>query len=155
MQRHEIWRLKYRQRRYLRLADDGVLDRRFKDIINNLMTLTPEGKIGVLPVTEAGVRWMTLFTHVLEEYALRGRGLPVADDAPFVKPTAPDLPRSAKIEIPERGRSLVKLGKSIYMQELYEKGRLRIAPAASYEDPSLNPAIRGRRIESRPFPAGR
>ena len=142
LKQHEIWRLGYRQKRYLIHASDDALDQRFKDVINNLTTLTPKGQVGLLPVTADGVRWMILFTHLLEEYGLRGRGLPTHGDAPFVKPTAPDLPGSAKIEMPGPGRALVKLGKRIHMQELYEKGRIRIAPAASYDDPSLNPAIR-------------
>lgn len=141
IRQHEVWRLEYRQRRYLRLASEDALDQRFRDVFNNLMTLTPEGKVGILPVTEAGVWWMTLFTHLLEEYELRGRGLPVHRDAP-VKPTAPHLPRSAKVEIPEPRRALVKAGKRVYMQELYEKGRLRVAAASSYGDPSLNLALK-------------
>ena len=140
--RHEIWRLGYRRERYLIHASDDALDQRFKDVFNNLLTLTPKGQIGILPMTTDGERWAKLFPHLLEEYKLRERGLPPAGDAPFVKPTAPDLPRSTKIEMPGAGRALIKLGKRIHMQELQEKGRIRIAPAASYDDPSLNPAIR-------------
>ena len=41
----------------------------------------------------------------------------------------------------DRGQALVKLGKRIHMQELCESGRIRIAPARLYSDPSLNYAI--------------
>ena len=142
LQNHEIWRRDYRQTRYLNRASDDTLDQRFKDVFNNLMTLTPKGQVSVLEVTPSNVRWMILFTHLLEEYELRERGLPLHGNAPFVKPTAPDLPASAKIKLPEPGRALIKLGKRTHMQELYERGRIRIAPAASYDDPSLNRAMR-------------
>ena len=141
LQRHEAWRLQYRQKRYLLHASDDALDQRFRDVINNFVTLTPEGKVGVLPVDDVGAWWMTRVTELLEEYELRERRLPIHGDAPFVIPTAPNPPWSAKIRMPEPHRALIKLGKRMHMQELYEKGRIRIAPAASYDDPSLNPAI--------------
>lgn len=143
--RHEVWRLQYRQRPYLRDASDDALAQRLKDVMNNLSTLTPEGKIGVLPVGTDGIRWMTLFTHVHEEYVSRGSFSPNLADVTFPKPTAPNLPKSIlslrKVEIPKPGKALIKLGKRVHMQELYEFGRIRIAPARSYSDPSLNYAI--------------
>ena len=64
----------------------------------------------------------------------------------FHIPTAPDLPKSVvalkKIKIPNPGQTLIKFGKRAHIQELYEKGRIRIAPASSYADSSLNYAVK-------------
>lgn len=144
--RHEQWRLEYRRRPYLAEASDSALDQRFKDVINNLATLTYEGKVGILPIGPEGIPWMILFTHILEEYERRKLNYPSGEDMPFPKPTATDLPKSVaaleKIQMPHRGQALVKLGKRNHMQELYEIGKIRISPAASYSDPSLNFAMR-------------
>ena len=143
--RHEVWRLQYRQSPYLKGASDDALAQRLKDIKNNLSTLTPEGTIGLLPIGKDRIRWMTLFTHVHEEYVSRGSIPPSLADMPFPKPTAQHLPKSAlalrKVEIPSPGQALVKLGKRAHMREMYESGRIRIAPARSYSDPSLNHAM--------------
>jgi len=114
--------------------------------MNNLATLTQDGKIGVLPIGPDGIRWMTLFTHVHEEYVSRKQIPPVLSSMPFPKPTAPDLPKSVmalkEIEVPKAGETLIKLGKLSHMKDLFERGRIRIAPARSYDDPSLNYAIK-------------
>ena len=144
--RHEIWRFQYRQRPYLKDASDDALAQRLKDVMNNVSTLTPEGKIGLLPIGPDGERWMVLFTHVHEEYVSRGAFPPILSDMPFPQPTAPDLPKSVvalkKIKMPNPGQNLIKLGKRAHMQELYEHGRVRIAPASSYSDSSLNYVVK-------------
>ena len=113
--------------------------------MNNLSILTPEGKIGLLPVDTEGIHWMTLFTHIHEEYVYRNMYPPVLSDMPFPKSTAPNVPKAVSslvdLEVPDPGHALIKFGKRARMQELYESGRIRIAPAGSYSDPSLNYAI--------------
>ena len=149
--RHEVWRLQYRQKRYLTHAKDEALDQRLEDVINNLTTLTDEGEIGALPVTPAGEYWMRLFTHLLEEYETRERMPPRAPDAPFPKATAPNVPRAvaalSKVDVPSPGRSLIKFGKQQHMRDLYEAGRIRIAPAREYSDPSLNHAMKDEELK--------
>ena len=144
--RNELWRLQYRQRRYLKQANEDALSQRLKDVIANLTTLTPDGKIGVLPTDSDGVPWMTLFTHLHEEYLLRGQQLPPRAGLHIPTPTAPgEPPPSAALNgilLPRPGQALVKLGKRAYMQDLFERGRIRLVPASSYSDPSLNHAIR-------------
>ena len=144
--RNELWRLQYRQRRYLKQANEDALSQRLKDVIANLTTLTPDGKIGVLPTDSDGVPWMTLFTHLHEEYLLRGQQLPPRAGLHIPTPTAPgEPPPSAALNgmlLPRPRQALVKLGKRAYMQDLFERGRIRLVPASSYSDPSLNHAIR-------------
>ena len=89
---------------------------------------------------------MILWTHVLEEYALRGHGWPAATDLPIPTPTAPNEPPAAValtgIQLPAPGEALIKLNKRVHMKKFFERGQLRISPASSYLDPSLNHAIR-------------
>ncbi len=143
--RHEVWRMQYRQRPYLKNTSDDALLQRLKDVMNNLSVLTSDGKLGVLPIGPDGIHWMTLFTHIFEEYDARGGFSAGLSDMPFPKPTAPDIPKSVmalkKIKVPKAGETLIKLGKLSHMKDLIERGRIRIAPARSYSDPSLNYAV--------------
>ncbi|MDE0345075.1 MAG: hypothetical protein OXI66_04725 [Boseongicola sp.] len=137
--------MQYRRRPYLAQASKEALEQRLKDIMNNMATLTPAGKIGLLPIDTDGIHWMTLFTHVLEEYTRRNATLPALPEMPFPRPTGPDLPKSALAlegtEMPKPGKALIKLGKRTHMTELFEFGCIRVAPAGSYSDPSLNYAV--------------
>ena len=72
--RNELWRLQYRQRRYLKQANQDALSQRLKDVIGNLTTLTSDGKTRVLPTDPDGVRWMTLFTHLHEKVVIASSG---------------------------------------------------------------------------------
>jgi hypothetical protein len=45
------------------------------------------------------------------------------------------------------GSFLVKYGKYQYLEAMCEAGSIRIAPAALYDDPTLNPAIRDQELE--------
>ena len=58
MPRHEIWRQGYRDRPYLSNATDDALAARFEDVVGNLLTLTKNGKIGILPIGLEGEYWM-------------------------------------------------------------------------------------------------
>ena len=142
----EHWELRYRARPYLREASDAALAQRAKDLTNNMMTLTQEGKVGVLPPSRGGERWMELFTHILEE-CKRRRISPqnILSGVPIPNVTAPEFPKSAAalkgIQTPTPGQTLIKLGRRDHMQDIYRYGRIRIAPASSYSDPSLNWAI--------------
>lgn len=71
MKRHEMIRLQYRARRYMEHLSDQELENRAKDILLNQFILTEENKIGPHPINEEGEYWMTVFTHLLEEYVIR------------------------------------------------------------------------------------
>jgi L-rhamnose mutarotase len=68
---HVVWREHYRQNRYGRYLKQDELNWRFRDILFNLVTLTAEGKIGVLAKEPSAGRWWELMTHVQEEFAIR------------------------------------------------------------------------------------
>jgi hypothetical protein len=54
MQRHEVWRSQYRARRYLEHLTGPSLEQRFQDVFLNLLTIQPDAKLGVLPITPEG-----------------------------------------------------------------------------------------------------
>lgn len=70
MQKQQWWRSLYRQHRYLEHLSATELVQRLRDVLNNLVNIIPEGKLGFHKVDPAGEAWMARFTHVLEEYAM-------------------------------------------------------------------------------------
>lgn len=72
----EYWEMHYRMERYLRHLTDQELGTRFTEVMNNLMTLTEDQKIGIIRMDAEGDQLSASFAHVLEEYRLRGSGLP-------------------------------------------------------------------------------
>jgi len=147
MKRHEVWRREYRRNRYMEYLTKAELDKRAEDIFRNFLLLTPEGKIGLRPISSGGKYWIILWTHLLEELSLRGTSLPSADVfAPETFPNAtwPHAPRAAvalKSANFRESPALVKYGKKEYLRKMYHEGRIRVSSAGSYKDPSLNTAI--------------
>jgi len=89
---------------------------------------------------------MMKLTHIREEYLLRGRNFPdnVLKGINLPKFTYPEQPKSAvaiKGKDIVKGKYLVKYGKLENLKKVFEEGIIRIAPASSYKDPSLNYAI--------------
>ncbi len=141
------WRQQYHTRPYLEDASDEELDDRFRTIIQNMITLTERGQIGVLPLEPRGKYWYRLFAELVEAYRMRGGTPPGGLDlARLQRPIYPVPPRAAealrRITMPAAGTYLVKYGKRKHMTDLYAKGRLMVKPARSYRDPSSNTAIR-------------
>tara|TARA_R110002095_G_scaffold142846_3_gene123704 strand:+ start:379 stop:1311 length:933 start_codon:yes stop_codon:yes gene_type:complete len=144
--RQQIWEESYQVRRYLIDASDDELAQRFKDILHNYHNITPEGKLGINLDLEYLHKWLELLTHSFQEFNMRGgipTGLVNQNDLPFI--TYPEPPGGFNIlkgeELPT-SKYLVKLGQQEHIRDLYEHGRIRIAPASSYSDPSLNSAIK-------------
>lgn len=146
----DLWRREYAQRRYLEHADTPSVHQRFKDIMLNSILLTDEVKIGLPPPGEELRYWMRLGTHVMHEMELRPNGwLTTASfrDMDFLGTrSALAAPAAAAVVAyrPQLSSTpyLVKYGKVAFLREMVEHGRLRIAPASSYTDPSLNSATR-------------
>src|ERR1700686_1468340 len=53
----DVWRFQYRVRPYLDNASQPELETRLHDIMRNLSTITPEGKIGVTLPEDGGTVW--------------------------------------------------------------------------------------------------
>src|SRR5258708_20703851 len=76
IEQHELWRLSYRGRRYLQHSSEDALWERFRDVVANIISLSPSGMIEMLAPEDGGAYWLKIFTHILEECILRGTGLP-------------------------------------------------------------------------------
>ena len=85
-----------------------------------------------------------------EEFTLRQTGLPtfpsLGPDAPecLPRPTHPNPPPSVAIWKTRCAQSdaLFKFGQHRNLKKVFTDGTIRLSPASSFEDPSLNPAQR-------------
>jgi len=151
MQRHEMWRKLYRENRYCRHLSQQELNQRIRDLVLNMLRLTPEAKIGLPPLQPDGMKAIEIWTHVLEEMALRHGPHPngFTQDIWHSEPV-PDLAgelgaKAASVLASKGFRSdevFVKFGKAEHMRFLLEKGVLRVQSASYYASPSHNGATR-------------
>lgn len=156
MKRHEMWRAQYRTRRHMEHLAEDELRQRAKDVFLNQLVLTNEAKIGLPPINAEGQYWMIQGTHVLEEFVIRYGPYPAGFTNGFMKDISiprPDVPlaefaaKAVQSREVAQGTYIVKYGKAQYLKQAFGNGKIRIAPAASYSDPSLNPAIRDEELE--------
>lgn len=141
----------YRAKRYCRHLSQKELNQRIRDIFLNMLRLTPEAKIGLPPVEPEGIRAMEVWTHVLEEMALRHGPYPngfkreILHSEPFPD-LAGELGRKAAGVMASKGLKsdevFIKFGKVGHMRSLFEKGALRVQPATYYAISDHNGAIR-------------
>ncbi len=127
-----------------RLELDDI-EQRFRDVFSNILRLSDSAKIGLLPHEEGGNFLQECFTHILEELGARGTGLRpgLLDDVLLPRPTRPFGSHAAAAQAAWRDRlHLVKYGRAEHLRPAFQEGAVRIAPASSYNDPSLNPAMR-------------
>jgi hypothetical protein len=141
------WREEYRQDRYLEYLSIDDIEQRVRDMFTNIVVLAEDGKISLPPIEKGTGFWMRLFAHVLEELALRGQWVRPGflKDNPMPVPTWPAVPRAVRAIAGrqfEPGKCLFKFGKQEHLRRALEKEEVRVAPASSYSDPSLNYAIR-------------
>jgi len=149
--RHIQVRRQYDRNRFARHLLQPELNTRFRDLLINILTLTPEAKVGLLPINDENNVWMEKFIHVLEEMQIRY--------GPFPAGLAPGLLRSTPI--PEfasalakkaaaafrnkgigQGLCLIKYGERFFLEKLLHEGSIRIQPASYFKSPDLNGAIR-------------
>lgn len=149
MKRSEWWRAQYRQHRYLEHLTAPALGERLRHVLNNLVTITDDARIGVRVNDPTIDFWSAKWTHVLEEYHLRRVDFPYdvmrthSLPAPLRPKHGPHskgrrllwsqvLPRLAS-------GSIVKFGRLPHLRDAFEHGRIRLCPASFYDDPSLGP----------------
>lgn len=159
MKRHEVWQAEYRADRYMAHLNKEELEQRAKDVFINVLVVTRENKISTNPLDEGGLLWMILWTHVLEEFALRYGPYPSGFQNGFIRDVAlprPDTELAKKVstalsqvDLKETNskRFLFKYGRLEHLIPARNEGIFRISPASYYDDPSLNPAIRDRELE--------
>lgn len=146
MKRQEMWRHTYRQRRYLEHTTSKELRQRLGELMDKMYEFTADGKLAVKNPSEEG-EWIEYFTHLLEEFALRGEEIApdMLGDGHFDPRRYVSLKRAIVVwkgnELP-LGSYLLKFSKLKYLRPFLNVGNLRILPASFYQDPSLNFSIR-------------
>jgi hypothetical protein len=142
----------YRAKRYCQHLNQSELNRRIRDVIINLMRLTQDAKIGVPPPIEfEEIKWMELWTHVLEEMCLRHGPYPkgftreILHSEPFPN-YAGELGQKAAAVLSGKGikpgEVFIKFGKADHMRSLFECGAMRVQSASYYATPDHNGAVR-------------
>jgi hypothetical protein len=145
--RHIAWEYEYRNRRYLADITAQELIERTRYLVENLVTVTPEGKIGVLQATKIGDSLWKAFTQTWLEIKLRGN----VDLTNFLKDSAVPKPRypegspgrrAYQQRRDRRVGQFFKFGRLEHLARLVSEGAIRLNPASFYNDPSLNSAVR-------------
>lgn len=148
---YEAWQRAYRAEPYARHLSRSELNKRIRDIVLNMLRVTPEAKIGVFPVDAPTGIWWEKWTHALEEMSFRYGPYPAGFDRDVLHSEPfPDFAselakksasRMAALGL-QQGKVLIKLGQKKWMRQLIERGQLRLTPASFYSRPELNQAVR-------------
>lgn len=145
----EEWMPEYHRARYLREADDVALQQRFDDLANNLWSTGPDGK--VTPPRSPHVRKgiLRLLFHTMLEQNERRRGGVLEFDECAIREMSSANYAPPQLKSPFVGSPIcyAKFGKREHIRDAIGHGVLRIAPASSYDDPSLNPAQIDKELE--------
>ncbi|WP_150125395.1 hypothetical protein [Sphingomonas sp. LM7] len=149
--RRELWRRQYRANRYARHLSRVELNKRLRDLVLNMLTVTPEAKIGLLQMDRVGAELMEKWTHALEEMVQRYGPYPAGFDRDILHSEPfPDFAselaqkaadRMSKLEL-RKGEVFIKLGKRKYMEALFAAGQLRLQPGSFFSNPDHNQAVR-------------
>ena len=148
--RSEYWRRQYAEAPYLEAATRETLGQRFADISANLYRLGGEGAFSPTPVNRDRKKtgWWEMVSDVMTECDRRGfhfseigRLAPHRSD----RWAREGVPRGYSIldgATPPLVSGLVRVSKTEHVRAALLEGKFRISPAATYDDPSLNPAVR-------------
>jgi hypothetical protein len=148
--RHVMWRRLYDDNRYGRSLTDLELKQRIDDLIYNLLTLTSDGKLGIIRMDNRdNTAIAEKLTHMLEEMQLRHGPYPAGFDGSSLKGRLAGFASAVAREaggrfssISSTGGMLVKFGKKQYMESLINFGSMRIQPASYFLSKEHNAAIR-------------
>jgi len=134
----------------MRHLSQGELNRRIRDVFLNLLRLTPEAKIGLLEMNQENAVWLEKWTHVLEEMQLRFGPYPAgfireifhSEPLPnFASALAEKAAKKLSSFRIGKGDALLKFGKRVHMETLYEVGGLRLQPASFFGSKNLTGAL--------------
>lgn len=131
----------YKISRYLRHAKDDALIKRLEDIGTNLWSTDRDGN--VTPIRNQMHRsfLLKLYLDTLYEQHLRHtKNLDFNEADLRRRMTAQFIQPLLKTPVDFEPTCLAKFGQRKHILDSFDKGILRIAPAQSYQDPSLNSA---------------
>jgi hypothetical protein len=160
---HRIWIFEYERNRYMRGLTDEALKTRLAHVISNLMVLGDDGKYRPLfnlrddnvYVPIRGLDFLRMMIEIDTEERLRGSrtrdskldptdmhlARRLSDESWCKRPTWVEGSRLS-LEEYERPRMIFRFAEAKWNKEFLSKGRLRIAPASSYNDFALDRARR-------------
>jgi hypothetical protein len=143
--RQEYWDMKYYSDPYLRDLSTEEFNERHAIVMNNMLTLTEERQLGIVPMDTEGDYWATAYAHILAESRLRGgfqgKSLKNLSHPDFNWVGIDKVSQVVQQLNLQKGKFLVKYGKEEHIKDAFEKGKIRISPANYYNDSSLNRAI--------------
>lgn len=148
----EAWRAQYWARPYLEHVPDAELYQRGHDIFSNLAATLDSVRSGEDP--PEATRWLSLWTHFLEEsdrrFGILPAGFPPKFWDGYAQPPCSaritHLALAARKRLPPSGTYFVKYGEAGYLRSALETGRIQVSPASSYSH-SSNPALRDKELE--------
>jgi hypothetical protein len=150
MDLQSIWTSEYEASRYLREVHATALAERYNNLIQNLWSTDHEGKVQKTRDPNRRMMILRLLVHVILEQTRRGT-LPanfLFDERAMInEATAAYEPRRMKSPIVGGPDGFAKFGKRDHLRASFERGVFRIAPASSYDDPSLNGAQADKELE--------
>lgn len=138
----------YQRSRYLREVPDDVLQRRFCDLAANLWSTDASGKI----VSVGKDDWDSLLRRIADvriEQSIRSGAAGFSLNGRDIASQAAAAYRQPRVKPPFSGSTncFSKFGKRVHLIRALDEGIFRIAPASSYDDPSLNPAQIDKELE--------
>lgn len=143
------WRVEYGQSRYLRQLPDAALQNRLDALIGNLWSTDAAGNVTPPRSSDHRHSLLRLIVHTMLEQMERARMSVREFSERELRETASASYTPPRLRTPFTGSPscFAKFGKRAHMRDAFEQGRLRIAPAAAYNDPSLNAAQADRELE--------
>lgn len=164
MPRHEVWRRNYRATRDLSHLSADELSERLFDCINNMRVRTEQGKLGLLPPSEAE-HWAVWMTEVYEECELRGWQVPgpnlnISRFRAALGQESRPIPAVEKVlqahDMAKRKYAL-KFGDMSWLQDALAKGDFLISTASYYDKNQHNHARKDEELvrRIRPHPTRR
>lgn len=137
------------QNGYAQKLTEGELNQRTRDIVVNLLRLTPGAKVGLPAMDVGGSRWMELLTHMLEEINQRRGDVGLSKEMFELDPIpdfSSELAKKAASALLQKGlapsQAYIKYGKREYMARLHSEGAIRLQPASYFSHAFHNGAVR-------------
>jgi hypothetical protein len=146
IRRAETWQHGYERSRYLASLPTHALAERLKWLFENIATVNPQGQLSAeFPAGDYEKLWIA-FTHTVHEFNLRGQAFPdgFLSSAQVPQPSYPLAP-SGLTAYQNRRRSdkgqLFKFGHRDHLNDMLNRGDIKLRPGSYYKDPSLNHAV--------------
>lgn len=136
------WCKEYQANKYLRKASTDQLEKRLLDLKTNLWSTDRDGEVTQLRFLDHRIKISQLILHVLLEKSERQSISEIIFEEKTFREevTVGYVPPNLKVPILGDRGVFAKFGHHPHILETFRSGRIRIAPAASYQDSSLNSA---------------